>query len=229
MKLIQTIPSQDQNTKHGIRDQKHLKRFLNNSDVKAAIDAIRSRFDIPKNGKWYRLGVTDSATPEQGKYAKQQFECEQSLIFDQKDLSGRIRRKSKKQDFQLAVAALRRMPDVNLPVRFQRALEVFVLYGLFDRMIHTVPYAVYVYSEGKENRLFIEVFGDTKQKHLRTVWQTFLLDNVIKRYKIKGGHLRSPNFFADREIFNRDASQGDPEHDYDAINVKKHRFQKKIT
>lgn len=173
-------------------------RFFNDAE------AIRARFNIfSGGGRRNALGVTDPATPKQEKRNLEECENDMTLAYDNAELRAcRIQKRSRKKQFDKAITQL--LAKWSLPERFRQNLSAYVRYYAPDGLWlvygpHAAKLFIRLKNEAGLTRMFVEIFGDTKEKHYRAAWKQ--VEALQKAYGLPGSQLfRHKNYYLEETV-----------------------------
>jgi len=190
------------------RDLRTLKPMFRDQRFFKNVEAIRARFKIfSGGGRRNALGVTKPGekppTPEQEKRNLEEFENDMALAHDTAALrSFRIRRRSCKRQFDRAITQL--LAKWRLPERFRQNLSAYVRYYAPDGLWpmygpHAAKLFIRLKNEAGLIRMFVEIFGDTKEKHYRAAWK--LVEELREEHHLPGSQLfRHKNYYLEETI-----------------------------
>jgi len=210
-----------------------LKPLFKNERLIKRVQDIRGKFKLPASGIKKFLGVTDKVTSLEEKRNKQKFENWMSLKFTDSELkSMRIKIKSNKEQYLKEVKALRQ--EFDLPSRYDNLFATMLIpFGKFPNSVgeHLAKCLVRVYKDNGENRIFIEIFGDTTKADVEKAWDLAELNNLKKRFKLKGGQFfRHKNYY--EAMLYKNGQElldefNEPTRDYAHKNIIQYRMRQK--
>ncbi|MEA3368818.1 MAG: hypothetical protein U9Q24_00440 [Candidatus Ratteibacteria bacterium] len=162
---------------------KQLKYLLGDSEFVNQIWQIRDKFGIPALGVKRFMRVTE-INKDKEKRNMEKFKNLERISYYDYDLRKRGYQigKSRKAAFQEKITDL--LHYSNLPERFRMPLTTFVIYNRW--LLYSAndyPCLIKVFEDKGKKRIFIEIYGDTKKKHIRDSWKT--VRKVRKEYKVK--------------------------------------------
>lgn len=236
MKQIQYLLSDDcyMQTDKGKGLSKLLAPLFKDKKFRKDVKTIREQFNIPACGFEPPLGVTDQVSKIEQERRLKQFKIEMSLRMDVCSLRAiKLAVKSRRKEYLKAVSLLRQ--KWFLPPRYDLILaDSVIMLGRFPFAgEHLAKGVVRVFRDGSENRIFIEIFGDTTRKDVEDIW-----NKVIKRMKLQkayhllGSHLYRHHTFYDAGNYENDEDLVDenilPVRDYAHKGTIIRRKRKKI-
>ncbi|MCF7875351.1 MAG: hypothetical protein K9L87_04655 [Candidatus Omnitrophica bacterium] len=205
------------------KDKKETKAILKECE-KDIVD-IRGRFAIPERGfRKIPKRIDKNKTEETKRFWRKRFSNRLVLLFSDKELKEvKIRRKSKRDKFQKAITGLRQKLD--LPNRFQETLRDYVMFGVFQPFAYKSRCIVWQVKDEEEGRVFIEIFGDTKETDIRKAWKVIKDLKLQKKAKLKGRQLfRYKGYYINKEISHENKKKEGMS--YNEINIRKYRQKK---